>query len=154
VEVPLRFDSEFFGLLQGEVSTLDNIQAGEHISITKDIKILSNDVSKIVNPYKSSKTDLARWREIFDVYLQAGIFFSTNELDHGSRTSMVARKQLQWFEQEVTKRGVAKSFKLSASRGALQRFLAINMTLLQNLKFQEINQLAISKILKSMLGLF
>lgn len=149
--MPLTFDVEFFGLLQGEVSTLDTLQADEQKSMIQEIKTLGAEVSKVAHPYKSSKTDLDRWRELFDIYLQAGIFFSTNELDHGSRNSNVALNQLQWFQQEVTQRGLTKSFKLPASRIAFQRFVAINMSLLHNLKFQEINQLAISKILKSQL---
>lgn len=90
-----------------------------------------------------------RWRELFDIYLQAGIFFSTHELDHGQRDSTTAARQLQWFQGEVTKRGLVEKFKLPSSHQALQRFVQINVSLLQTLKFQEINQRAISKILKS-----
>jgi hypothetical protein len=84
-----------------------------------------------------------------DIYLQAGIFFSTNELDHGSRDSTVALRQLQWFQSEVIKRKLLELCKLPASRQALDRFVSINVTLLRNLKFQEINQTAIAKIIKS-----
>ena len=84
-----------------------------------------------------------------DIYLQAGIFFSTNELDHGSRDSTVALRQLQWFQTEVTKRKLVESCKLPASHQALERFVSINVTLLRNLKFHEINRTAIVKILKS-----
>jgi E3 ubiquitin-protein ligase BAH len=81
-----------------------------------------------------------RWRELFDLYLQAGVFFSTHELDRGRRDSTAAAQQ----------RGLKNLFKLPASHQALDRFIRINITLLRNLKFQEINQKAISKILKSM----
>jgi hypothetical protein len=91
-----------------------------------------------------------RWRELFDLYLQAGVFFSTHELDRGKRDSTAAARQLQWFQSEVTRRGLKDLFKLPASHQALDRFIRINITLLRNLKFQEINQKAISKILKSM----
>jgi len=95
------------------------------------------------------KTDMYRWRELIDIYLQAGVFFSTHELDHGIRTHTAAAKQLQWFQNEVTRRGLLDLFKLPASRPAFNRFIAINVTLLMNLKFQEINKTAITKILKS-----
>jgi hypothetical protein len=91
-----------------------------------------------------------RWRELFDLYLQAGVFFSAHELDRGRRDSIAAARQLQWFQSEVTKRGLKDLFKLPASHQALDRFIRINITLLRNLKFQEINQKAIFKILKSM----
>lgn len=149
IEVPLTFDAEFFGLLKGDVSTLDTLQAEEEERLTNEIKTLGQEVAKIVTPAR--KTDMNRWREIFDIYLQAGVFFSTTELDRGSRSSTIALKQLQWFQNEVSQRNLLKKFKIPASHSAYERFMRVNVTLLHNLKFQEINQLAISKILKSML---
>lgn len=149
IEVPLTFDAEFFGLLKSDVLVLNGLQAREQKALTDEIQALGNEVSKLAVPVKSSKTDLDRWREVFNLYLQARVFFSTSELDHGSRTSSVALRQLQWFQRQVTGLDIPQSFKLARSREALHRFTRINMTLLRNLKFQEINQLAITKILKS-----
>ncbi len=152
IEVPLTFDAEFFEIIQGDVTILDTLQAEEQKAMTYEIRSLGKEVAKLTNPSKNSKSDLERWRELFDIYLQAGIFFSTNELDHGSRNSIVALKQLQWFQAEVMRRGLVKSFKNPASREAFNMFTSLNLTLLRNIKFQEINQLAISKILKSELS--
>lgn len=149
IEVPLTFDTEFFGLLKNEVSSLDEIQKAEQRAMTDEIKALGDEIGKLAFPAKNNKTDMGRWRTIFDLYLQAGVFFSTNEFDRGSRDSNVALKQLQWFQEQVTKLNLPRSFKLPNSRDALDRFTRINITLLRNLKFQEINQLAVSKILKS-----
>jgi E3 ubiquitin-protein ligase BAH len=149
IEVPLTFDAEFFELLQGDVSDLGALQEEEKKAMVIDIKALGRELTKVATP-STRKTDLSRWRELFDLYLQAGIFFSTNELDHGSRNSTDATRQLQWFQAEASRKGLVKSFKLSASRRVLERFIGINLTLLHNLRFQEMNQLAISKILKSM----
>lgn len=90
-----------------------------------------------------------RWRELFEIYLEAGVFFSTHEQDHGARDSTTAARQLQWFQKEVIRKDLVSSFKLPSSHQALNRFVEINIMLLRNLKFQEINQKAISKILKS-----
>jgi E3 ubiquitin-protein ligase BAH len=149
IEIPLTSDTEFFRLIQEDVANLDNLQTKEQKFMSDEIVELSKEVTVLAKPSKFSKTDMNRWRQIFDLYLQAGVFFSTNELDHGSRDSTVATRQLDWFQSEVDSRGLVKSFKLPASRQALQRFVQINITLLQNLKFQEINQKAIGKILKS-----
>jgi E3 ubiquitin-protein ligase BAH len=151
IEVPLTFDAEFFEIIQGDVTILDTLQTEEQKAMMEDISALGKEIAKVTNPTKYSRSDLDRWRELFDLYLQAGIFFSTNELDHGSRNGTIALKQLQWFQAEVMRRGLVKSFKLPASREALNMFMSINLTLLRNIKFQEINQLAISKILKSRL---
>jgi E3 ubiquitin-protein ligase BAH len=99
--------------------------------------------------YKDKKTDLYRWRELFEIYLQAGIFFSTHEKDHGSRDSVTAGRQLNWFQDEVMKRGLMNIFTLPESRQAFVHFVSINIELLRNLKYRELNQKAISKILKS-----
>ena len=149
----MTFDTEFFGVLQSDVIALDTIQEIEQNALTGEIQALSADVATITKPSKYSKSDMYRWRELFEIYLEASPFFSTRECDSGSRNSTTAAGQLQWFQSEVTKRGLVKHFKLPASRQALDRFVAINITLLQNLSFQEINQKAITKILKSMIPL-
>lgn len=89
------------------------------------------------------------WRELFDLYLQAAVFFSTQEANTGTRSPASAAKQLEWFQSEVTKRGLVNAFRLSASHRALDTFVKINIALLRHLRFQEINQVAVGKILKS-----
>jgi hypothetical protein len=154
VEIPLEFDAEFFGLLQDDVTHLDGLQAEEQRAMTEQIMGLSKEMARLAAPSKFAKTDMYQWRALFDVYLQACIFFSTKEQDHGSRKSATSARQLGWFQSEVTRQGLVDAFKLPASRQAFARFIAINITLLQNLKFQEINQKAIGKILKSKYSIF
>ena len=149
VEIPMTFDAQFFGLLQEDVFILDNIHMNEQKAMTEQIMALSKDMTLLTSPSKFRKTDMYRWRVLFDIYLQAQIFFSTREQDHGSRCSVAAKRQLLWFQSEVTKRGLHESFKLPASVQAFSRFVAINATLLQHLRYQEINHKAIGKILKS-----
>jgi len=79
----------------------------------------------------------------------ASVFFSTNEQDHGTRDSKGAQRQLEWFQTEVSKRGLREGFKLPGSLLALQRFYRINQQLFDFMKYQELNQQAINKILKS-----
>lgn len=149
IEVPLTFDAEFFKTLQSDVAVLGDLQAGEQTALADEIATLSKDIASVTKPSRFSKTDLYRWRELFDIYLQAMVFFSTHERDRGTRDSKTAAKQLDWFQNEVVRRGIVESFKLPASRQALDRFVSINITLLRNIKFQEINRTAVNKILKS-----
>lgn len=149
IEVPLVFDGEFFNILQTDVDSLDVLQEQEEKSMETDIKVLSEQVSAVAKPSKKlAKSDLNRWREIFDLYLDAQVFFSSHEQDHGARSSTKAVQQLIWFQKEVQSRDLLAKFKVSSSRVAYARFLQLNATLLQNLKFQEINKTAITKILK------
>ncbi|KAG7134511.1 hypothetical protein HYQ45_007482 [Verticillium longisporum] len=148
LEVPLVFDGKFFDMLQSDVNGLDALQASEEVAMTKEIVALGHDVSQLTKPSRLSKSDLARWRTIFELYLEAQVFFSVFEHDHGTRDSHSASRQLQWFQGEVTKRNLARQFKMSESREALVRFLRLNALLLKNIQFQEINRTAIHKILK------
>jgi len=59
-------------------------------------------ITEVTTPSKFSKTDLYRWRQLFDIYLEARIFFSTRECDHGSRNSSAALAQLKWFRKYFT----------------------------------------------------
>lgn len=89
-----------------------------------------------------------RWRQLFELYLEAGIFFSRHELDCGTHDSRTAAKQLRWFQNQLSRQELENLFKIPASKKALDHFISINLSLLQILKFQEINQKAVSKILK------
>ena len=149
IEVPLVFDAEFFDILQSDVNNLDDLQAQEEKKMTEEIVALGKEVAQVAKPTRFSKSDLARWRHIFELYLDAEIFFATHEQDHGARSSQVALKQLQWFQNQVETQRLSKDFKLAESRQAFTRFLNLNGTLLKNLQFQELNKLAVSKILKS-----
>ncbi|KAM4058001.1 SPX domain-containing protein [Hirsutella rhossiliensis] len=148
IEVPLVFDGEFFNLLQSDVNNLDALQAEEEKKMTTEVVELGKEVSQVSRPSRFSKNDLARWRCIFELYLDAEVFFATHERDHGARSSQKALKQLQWFQGEVDKRYLAKDFKLRESRVAFARFLNLNLDLLKNIQFQELNKLAVFKILK------
>lgn len=149
IEVPLVFDGEFFDMLQSDVNSLDTLQAEEQRKMNADIVELGKDVSTVCRAGRFSKSDLARWRRIFELYLDAEVFFSTHERDHGNRSSQSALKQLQWFQGEVERANLVKGFKFRESQKAFSGFVGLNLSLLKNLQFQELNKLAIVKILKS-----
>ncbi|KAJ4291502.1 hypothetical protein N0V88_006099 [Collariella sp. IMI 366227] len=152
VKIPLETDARFFGLLQTDVTELDTLQDEERQSMNEKIHTLGTEIAEVAKPKKGlinfSKSDLYRWREIFELYLAAEIFFSTNEAAGGLRKSEKAQKQLVWFQDEVNKRQLPQKFKIESSAAAYGHFLALNATLLQNLQFQELNQTAVTKIIK------
>lgn len=153
VKIPLDSDAKFFNVLQTDVDELDTLQTEERRSMNDIILALGNEISEVAKPRKGlirvSKSDLYRWREIFELYLAAEVFFSTTETSGGVRNSEKARKQLVWFQAELEKRDILRKFKLETSINAYNRFLALNATLLQNVQFQELNQMAVVKIIKS-----
>lgn len=150
VEVPLRYDSEFFHMLNLELSGLHDLQTQERSELTKEICRLGQDISKLAAPSQdSAKSDLYAWREILGLYTDSKVFFSTNEQDDFCRDSSTAQKQLQEFSNKLCNLKAAKSFRRKQSHTALDLFLQINLTLLRNMKFQELNSTAMAKILKS-----
>lgn len=137
-------------MLQQELSSLGALQANERVQLTTEINTLAHEIAKVADPLKSHKaSDLYAWRDIFEMYIESGIFFSTNERNGGTRNSTVAQTQLQGFMDILDRQASTKRLKRNESRIALEQFLRINLDLLRNLKFQEINQTAMAKILKS-----
>lgn len=151
IEVPLFSDNQFFRMLQSDVNNIDALQATEEKSMADEIIRIRDEVSRVSRPAKFSKTDMVRWRAIFELYLDAEVFFATSEQHHGVRTASAALKKLQWFQGEVEKRKLPHNFRLRESHVAFARFLRLNASLLKNLQFQELNQTAVFKILKSLL---
>ncbi|KAI1809239.1 RING-14 protein [Poronia punctata] len=150
IEVPLTFDAEFFEILQTDVSHLGALQEEEQAKLEDRIVTLGIDLGRAVEPSRGRRamTDLVVWRQIFALYLDARVFFSSRESDHGARTSTQAVAQLRWFQEQVMQQRLVQRLKLGASRATFDHFVAINAALLSILKFQEINRLAVSKILK------
>lgn len=100
----------------------------------------------------NSKSDLYPWREIFRIYVESGIFFSNRESEnHQERTVEKAQEQLVLFNSEIYRLGLCAKFKNPYSLQLLRRFIGINMDLLRVMRFQAINKLAMTKILKSTL---
>lgn len=148
MKVPLTFNSEFFGLLELGLNGVDQLQEKEQMELSTEVVELGRVVARAAAP-SGPAADIDSWREIFDIYIQSNTFFSTAEQDHGIRSAAAAARQLRWFSEETTRKGLGKQFKNRESHIALDRFMRLNMRLLRNLTFQEINQTAMVKILKS-----
>jgi len=150
IEVPLTSDSTFFRLLVLDMSGLDALQSREVDELNNVIVDLGQGISHVADPSKHSrKTDMYVWREIFKLYTESDIFFSASEQSHSSHNSVVAQAHMQAFLTKVGSSNQAKQLKRADSRRLLNEFVGLNMMLLKNLKFQELNMTAMMKILKS-----
>lgn len=151
IEVPLTTDTEFFDQLQNELSSIAKLQNSEKERLHSDIMTVGQSLAKATDPKDNKgKQDLAHWRKLFELYVDSRVFFATNERDHGLQNFVSAQKRYMLFVEKAQKLGLLSKFKKSESATALQSFLAINIRLLQNIRFVEINQTAMTKILKSM----
>jgi E3 ubiquitin-protein ligase BAH len=151
VRVPLSSDSNFFSLLEKDLGNIAVLQAARKQKLTGEIMEVARTLGKATNPELSSKSkhDLAQWRRLFELYLQSNVFFAMNEQDHGTQSGHQARSRFAKFLETAQESKLLQHFKTPESKAALQNFVAINAELLQFVRFWEMNQLAMVKILKS-----
>lgn len=151
VEVPITSDTEFFTRLTREVSGLEKLQQREEKKMSVKIEELGKQVAKLTDPdHRSSRKMLAIWRQIFQMYVEEGIFFGTTELDHKSHDSDKAMQGLAEFSNKIAKAGLVDKLRKKDNLQALNAFMNINREILQGLRFGEMNHSAMLKILKSM----
>jgi E3 ubiquitin-protein ligase BAH len=150
VSVPLTSDSEFFTVLEKELLGLVALQNEERRKLSLEIQAVGTKLGNATNPDASKgRADLEHWRKIFELYLDSNIFFTSFEQDHGVHGGKRAQMQYDLFLKRAMAAGLMSKFKQAESAIAFDMFLSINNELLQCLKFQEINHLAMKKILKS-----
>lgn len=153
VEVPLTSDIEFFTRLSSEVSGLENLQKREEKRMHAQIEDLGKQIAKVTDPsHRSNRKTLAAWRQVFQMYIEEGIFFGNTEIDHKSHDSDKAMQRLAEFSNKVAQAGVVERLRKKNNLPALNMFMHINREILQGLRFGEINHSAMVKILKSMLS--
>ena len=150
LETPLGSRSNFFAMLKVELIGIRGLQTKVEAELIHEVISVSQSIAKAATPADIKvKTDLEAWREILGSYADAAIFFSTNERDIHTRDAGTADLQLQLFELKLRNIGYPQRFRIKDSRLALDRFLRVNRTLLQSLRFQELSLMATTKILKS-----
>ncbi|KAJ9611611.1 hypothetical protein H2200_004795 [Cladophialophora chaetospira] len=150
VEVPLTADSEFFRTLRQELACLDDLQKAEYARIQSEINELGKELRLLrASRSKRSKKEVETWRKIFELYSESEVFWSSHEADAGARDAAHAQKQLQYFTQSLSTQRKKDALRLGdEANTALSRFLGINVKLLRLIKFQEINRIALNKIMK------
>ena len=149
-EVPLTSDSEFFQILNRELIALEKLQEHEQKRLTQEVVALGHNLSTLSKTdTKRGVTDLSIWREILRLYIESEVFFSTGERDRGMRDSSSVQQRLQDFQTALSRQKHAFRLKRDG-KTVLEHFMSLNLELLKNLKFQEINRMALTKIMKSM----
>lgn len=93
---------EFFKVLNSELQNLHEFQGQQKEVLGGEITQLGQGVGQVSAPLSvQSKSDIYPWREIFRIYLEAGVFFSPYEHDHGKRSAEKANERLEWCSNEI-----------------------------------------------------
>lgn len=132
-------------MLAKALASLGTLHVAQKLHFTSAVELLAREVSKVSSPSRP-KTDLYIWREIFSLWIEAEIFESDRERDRGERSTEEVEKKLDWFVDQVAKRKLAKRMKNKESRAALEKFISLNVELLEMKKFQLANEEAARKI--------
>ncbi|KAF2813881.1 uncharacterized protein BDZ99DRAFT_436449 [Mytilinidion resinicola] len=151
IEVPLTSDSEFFSMLTTQLSGIAELQSVEEKRLHTVIIQISQKINKIIEANPGKKRDIrdvVRWRRILNYYTDCNVFFETKpSMRVVAHTVTEAEKQLLQFTNMLNKEKLT-NFKSEDSEASVNMFLELNQDLLQTLKFQEINNTAMYKILK------
>jgi E3 ubiquitin-protein ligase BAH len=150
VEVPLTSDAEFFTKLSSELSGLEALQKKEEKRMHTEIEQLGKQIAKLTDPdRRANRKLLAVWRQVFQMYLEEGIFFGTTEADHAAHDATLATTRYQDFCNKIRAAGLVDKINKKENLRAFNTFMHINNEILQGLRFGEINETAMTKILKS-----
>lgn len=145
VFIPLNSDTEFLTLLAQALASIAALQIAQKQQFAQAVELLAREVSKVSSPSRP-KTDLYVWREIFSLWVETQIFESAREKDRGERSAEDAEAKLDWFVDQIAKRKLAKKMKHKESRTALEKFIKLNVELLDMKRFQMANEEAARKI--------
>ncbi|KAL1602701.1 hypothetical protein SLS60_006121 [Paraconiothyrium brasiliense] len=149
IEIPLTSDTEFFTKLTAELSGLEALQKREEQRMHGEIQLLGKQIAHLTDPdRRANKKLLSVWRQIFQLYLEEGIFFGTTESDHSAHDAAKAQERLNVFCEKLRTSGLSERLKKKENVEAFNTFMNINQEILQGLRFGEINETAMRKILK------
>ena len=150
IEIPLTSDIEFFTKLTSELSGLEALQKREEHRMQDEIQTLGKQIARLTDPdRRANKKLLSVWRQIFQLYLEEGIFFGTTERDHAAHDAAKAQERFADFCSKLASTGLAAKLKRKEANEAFDMFMHINREMLRQLRYGEINQTAMRKILKS-----
>ncbi|KAF2774093.1 hypothetical protein EJ03DRAFT_323434 [Teratosphaeria nubilosa] len=156
VQIPLASAKDFFDVLAPKLEELEQLRDAETERLENDILELGQAVENVVEPVREgyeakrrvSYKDLYWWREMFRLYLETPIFYSSTERNRGGVSCLEAKSRLQAYDQQLRDIGLLNKMKTPQARKAAKMFLDLNVDILKIMHFQEMNARAMTKIVK------
>ncbi|EJD34798.1 hypothetical protein AURDEDRAFT_188931 [Auricularia subglabra TFB-10046 SS5] len=134
-EIALPADAAFFALLSRYIAQIAEMQQQLSDGFLDSVRELAKEVSLSAR----RQGDLYAWRELFALWVQAEVFENTSERARGERPLAEAEDRLGDFARAVARQGL---------RAAVEKFLELNLVVLNLKKFEKANADAARKILK------
>ncbi|KAK5710548.1 hypothetical protein LTR17_018820 [Elasticomyces elasticus] len=154
--VPLSTAKEFFNMLAPKLAELEQLRELQTRELEEKILDLGELIENVVQPVREgweskrqmSYRDLYFWREMFRLYIEHPIFYSSTEQNRGALTFYEAKSRMESYDRKLRETGLLAKMKTPQALLASQRFLDLNVEILRNMRFQEMNAQAMTKILK------
>ncbi|KAK9242627.1 hypothetical protein V1506DRAFT_555941 [Lipomyces tetrasporus] len=131
-----------------ELAALFTSQAEQGKRLTEQIKNITRRLPRVVSPLRK-KNDLYAWRDIFSLYIDAEIFFSSLEPDQGERSVEQAHERLTWFMDKIRQTKVIARLRSPESKAIFELFWGLNLTLMLSAECQELNHISAIKTSKT-----
>jgi E3 ubiquitin-protein ligase BAH len=147
LKISLLEDTRFFQILYDEIEDLNNFENEKENEIINKVENIANEVSIVTIPDKK-KTDLYLWREIFQLYIESEIFFSTIEKNAGNVDINLSKEKYFKFLNKLQLIKIEERFNQKNSILALNDFKNLNFQIIKISNYQNFNNLAVKKILK------
>ncbi|KAL0089388.1 SPX domain-containing protein [Phycomyces blakesleeanus] len=142
LKIQLERDSDFFRFLLDELARATALHDVEQKKFSETVQSLGDELCQMT---ATNKNDMYTWREIFKLYIEAAIF---QDIDMTKDPAKESRKRLEKFKDNLLDRLLESNFVLKESKSILKHFLVINYKLIDFQHFQNLNRMAITKILK------
>ena len=145
----LGVDSSFFGDLGSGVSQARDLQIQEVANLTQSIRTMGQDVAHLASLSQGrTSSEIYCWRDVLALYIESELFFSSGDQCRRQRTSSEAKDRYGKFSAQLEASKLVHRFRKKESHALWIRFMRINKMILQSMEFQELNSLAVVKILK------
>ncbi|GMM27849.1 hypothetical protein DAMA08_005650 [Martiniozyma asiatica (nom. inval.)] len=145
--ISLIEDSKFFQILYEEIEGLNEFKELKEKEITDNVQQIASNVSTVTSP-ALKKSDLYVWRQIFQMYIESEIFFSTIEKNAGDVNVNLSKERYTKFLQQIAQTNIISNFKHKDSAKAFYDFKLMNDEILKVSNYQIFNTMAVTKILK------
>lgn len=135
----LASDHEFFDDLYHQYTELEQFNQSHEEELLTKIQLLSSMIKQLTDGNNKHKSDMYLWREIFNQYVDFKLDLKTH----------FNRKTFNQFVQHITELKLIKSFKhTKQNEKFFNKFCDLNLELIQFLKFEKLNAIAVKKIIK------
>ncbi|KAJ2721710.1 hypothetical protein GGI07_003766 [Coemansia sp. Benny D115] len=145
VTVRLETDQMFFDKLIGYIERMREFEQSYTKQYNGNVTALGGELTAVTSPFKH---DFQIWREIFRLYLDADVWDHADGDFRQTNSAKQGQDRFAKFTEHIEAMGLTKGFRDPLSAKLLVSFYKLNSELTYLKLLQEMNELAMRKILK------